>query len=233
MNPTRYRWGAAALIVTVGWLVTPQAVPVYDGIAQPDDPYRYATATVSAPAANASTAISNGASTNGLSISTSETGPQAALFLPMGAFAAPAGTVTVTIRPSAPTDQPSDGKLDGNVYTVQATDPSGPVTVTSKAALATIYLRATTARQPAPVMEHRAAAGQPWQPLHTSRGGADIYVASFPGTGQYALAFGTSPARSTSGLPLLPLVLGGVVVLLGVVVVVIRLRSRRLRPRPT
>ncbi len=36
------------------------------------------------------------------------------------------------------------------MYTLTATDPAGPVALTSKAALATIYLRATTAKQPGP-----------------------------------------------------------------------------------
>jgi len=76
-------------------------------------------------------------------------------------------------------------------------------------------------------MEHRDAAGQRWQLLHTSRGGADVYVASLPYVGQYALVFlRATPTSGRGGVPVLPLVLGGAVVLLGAAVVVVRVRSR-------
>ena len=102
------------------------------------------------------------------------------------------GTIAVAVRPAAPAQQSADGTIDGNVYTLTATDPAGPVALTSKAALATIYLRATTAKQPGPAMEHRSGEGQPWQAIKTSRGGADVYVSSLPATGQYACGDRTS-----------------------------------------
>jgi len=55
VNATRSRWAAAALVVALGWVLTLHTVPVYDGIAQPDDPCRYATATITAPSAKATT----------------------------------------------------------------------------------------------------------------------------------------------------------------------------------
>ncbi len=55
VNATRSRWAAAAIVVALGWVLTPHTVPVYDGIAQPDDPCRYATATITAPSAKATT----------------------------------------------------------------------------------------------------------------------------------------------------------------------------------
>jgi len=226
------RWGAASVLIALGWLLTSQAVPVYDGVAAPDEPYRYvrppvgATRTPPPTSAVASTPVTGGASANGLSLTSAETGPQVALFLPAGALGAPSGTISVTVSPTAPADPPADGEIDGNVYTITVTDPAGPIALTPKAALATLYLRATTARQPGPVMEHRDAAGQPWQLLHTSRGGADVYVASLPSVGQYALVFLRATPTSGGGVPVLPLVLGGAVVLLGAAIVVVRVRSR-------
>lgn len=232
MISPRRRWTAAALIVGLGWLATPQAVPIYDGIGQPDEPYRYvlppsgAKKTAAATEATAHTAVKAGLSTSGLSVNTLEVGPQFAMFLPLGALAAKGPMVNVTAEPVAPTDQPPGATIDGNVYVVKLTASGGAVTFTPKAALAVIYLRATTADQPGPVMFRRDAVGQPWQPLPTSRGGADVYVSAMNAAGSYALAFSPSSKAGAAGTPLLPLVLIGGLVLLVVVVVVVRLRVR-------
>ena len=71
MNATRSRWAAAAIVVALGWVLTPHTVPVYDGIAQPDDPCRYATATITITQRQGHHPVSNGASATGLSLSTS------------------------------------------------------------------------------------------------------------------------------------------------------------------
>lgn len=227
------RWGAAALLVTVGWLATPDPVAVYDGVGQPDEPYRYVSPPPGAPpargaatSATATTPVAAGAGTDGLSVTTAEVGPQLAVFLPAGSFAAPGGTITVTVTPKAPADQPPGGRIDGNVYALGATDPAGPVTLTAKATLATIYLRATSGAQPGPVLERRESAGGPWTALKTSRGGADVYVAALPGLGDYALVFGPVTAVTGSGTPVLPYLLGGVLAVLVAVVLVVRRRAR-------
>lgn len=222
------RAGAALVLVALGRLLSPAAVPVYDGLGTPDEPYRYVAppsgaARTSAPTvATATSPLVAGRSRNGMSVTSAETGPQVSLYLPQQALAAPGASVVATARPVAPTDQPPGGRIDGNVYVV-AFQAAGPVALTPSAALAQITLRATSSRQPPPVMEHRAAQGQPWQQLKTVRFGLDIYTSDFPGPGQYALAF--VHARATKGASPTPyLVLGGVVALLAVVVVV-RLRA--------
>ncbi|MGZ6804712.1 MAG: hypothetical protein ACXVFU_16840 [Nocardioidaceae bacterium] len=223
------RWSAGALLVGLGWLASPQAVPVYDGVGLPDQPYRYVTApsgqasTPPPTSASASTPVANGKGTAGMSAQTAEQGPQASVFVPPYGLAAPGGTITLSITPQAPTDAPKGATVDGNVYAFDLKDPAGPVTLTPQASIATLYLRATTARQPGPTMYRRAAAGSPWTPLATSRGGQDVYVAAFPGPGQYVLAF--TAAKGSSGTPVLPLVLGGLLTLLVVVVLVVRLRA--------
>ncbi|MGB8650951.1 MAG: hypothetical protein WCD35_09840 [Mycobacteriales bacterium] len=231
MIRARRRLAAGALLVGIGWVLSPQPVPVYDGIGTPDEPYRYVSApagakpTAAATTARAQTPVQRGLNSNGLNVQTAEQGPQLSLFVPPGALRSPGRSQTVEAVPQAPTDQPAGARVDGNVYLVTVTDPAGPVTTTAQAALATIYLRATTAAQPGPVMEYRATTGQPWKEQKTARGGQDVYVASFVGPGQYALAFQVGHGSSGGGRSPLPFLLLGGVVLLVVVVVVIRLRA--------
>jgi hypothetical protein len=224
------RWAAAAVLVGVGWLVSPQPVPVYDGVQAPDEPYRYvappagAKATSPATTATAKTPVVGGVGTNGLSVQTGEQGPQASLFLPPRGLAATSGTIVVTVTPQAPDRQPTGAVIDGNVYRFAITDPAGPVTLTAQGAIATLFLRATTTRQPGPVMQFRTGPGAAWKAVKTSRGGQDIYVSSFAGPGDYALAF--SPEAKGSGTPVLPYVALGAGALVVVVVVVVRLRAK-------
>lgn len=225
------RAGAALVLVAVGRLLSPAALPVYDGLGTPDEPYRYVAppagvARTAAPTtATASSALLAGRSRYGLSVTSAENGPQVTVYLPAQALAAPGSQVVVTARPVAATDQPATGRIDGNVYEV-AFRADGPVTLTPSAVDADITLRATSPRQPPPVMEYRPAAGQPWQQLRTVRFGLDIYTSDFTGPGQYALAFvHASAKKGAKGADPTPyLVLGGVVLLLAVVVVV-RLRA--------
>lgn len=221
----------ALLLVSAGRLLSPDAVPVYDGLGQPDEPYRFVVPPVGAPrtapptTAKASSPLRNGTSQYGMPATTAENGPQFSLFLPPQAIATTGATVQVKVAPKAPTDQPGGARIDGNVYEVDIVG-GGPVTLTSKAALATLYLRATTARQPGPTMEYRPAEGQPWKALRTVRAGQDVYVSSFPGPGLFALAFSTSARAKGGGTSPLPFIALGGVVLLVVVVVVVRLRAR-------
>jgi hypothetical protein len=157
-----------------------------------------------------------------MTLATAESGPQFSLFLPPRAVATGGSTLVVTAKPVAPTDQPSGARIDGNVYVVTMAG-QGPVTLTAQAALATLYLRATSARQPPPKMEHRAAAGDAWTALDTARGGQDVYVSDFKGPGQYAVAF--AAVTTTHHASRTPYYVGGGVLLLLVVLVVVRLRA--------
>jgi hypothetical protein len=227
---------AGLLLVGIGLALSPDAVPVYDGIGAPDEPYRF----VATPGASPSTAppteavqttpVVKGVTRNGMTVATAEQGPQFSMYLPPKALATTKGPVQVKAVPEAPTDAPAGTRVDGNVYLVTVTGPA-PLTRTSASAIATVYLRATTSRQPGPTMYHRAEPTGVWEPLRTSRGGTDFYAAVYSGPGQYVLAFDASGA-SGGGFPVALVSLGGVVLLV-VVVVVIRLRdaSRRSEPR--
>ncbi len=230
MLTARRRWLAGALLVGAGWLVTPQPVPVYDGIGTPDEPYRFvaappgATQTAVPTTAFAQTPVKKGRGTNGLSVTTTEVGPQFSLFLPPMAMATTGESIAVKAEPTAPTTQPQGAKIDGNVYALTLTS-TAPITLTEKAALATLYLRATSAKQPPPAIIFRSEQAQPWKALKTSRGGQDFYVTAFPGPGEFAVAFADVAAKDDDTFPVLPVVLGGVLVLLVAVVLVVRLRS--------
>lgn len=222
------RWSAAAVLIGLGWLLTPQPVTVYDGVGAPDEPYRYVSApagarTTAAPTSGSgSSPLAGGTNSEGMSIQSSEQSPQVSLFVPQKGLAAAGSRLVVTASPLAPTDQPPGATIDGNVYDLAVT-AAGPVTLTPQAAIATLYMRATTAKQPGPVMEHRSAATGPWKQLQTSRGGQDSYVSSFVGPGQYALAFVRT--RAGKGVSVLPYVLVGGLALLVVVVLIVRLRA--------
>lgn len=219
---------AGLLLVGLGLALSPHAVPVYDGIGAPDEPYRF----VARPSASPSTApptqarvvspVVNGVSSHGMNMATGEQGPQFALFLPPRALASSRGPVEVKAVPRAPSGQPPGSIADGNAYLVTVTGPGGPVSRTAAAAIATVYLRATTAKQPGPTMYHRDTQPAPWVALKTSRGGVDFYAAAYAGPGEYVLAF--AEAKRGGGLPVALLALGGLVLLV-VVVVVVRLRS--------
>lgn len=230
----RRRWLAGALLVGVGWLASPGAVPVYDGFNQPDEPYRYVDAPDGAPktAPPSSTTTKtplapSGANAQALSVQTAEVGPQISVFFPQFSLLATRGPITITLTPEAPTDPPADAEVDGNMYVVSLTSPGGPVTVDKQyLSIATMYLRATDQVTPQPRMFYRPSSDAPWQKLSTSSGGLDIRVSNFLGPGDYLLARlpGDRPAQG-GGLPTAPLVLLGVVVVLGSVVLVVRLRA--------
>jgi hypothetical protein len=235
---TQYRpglawWAFAVVLVAVGWLVTPHPVTVCDGVGQPDEPYRYVSPPPGSPLTPKPTGtrtiipVVAGLTAEEGDLVTAEIGAQASVTLPQGGLAASAGPISANLVPEAPSVQPTDGRIDGNVYLLSITGVAGPVTFTAKAADATIYLRATTADQPGPVVEHRSGPGQSWRQVTTTRVGNDIYAGLLPAAGEYALvslrdphpgAAATVAASSQRGLIMVLLV--SLVLLLSVVLVV-------------
>jgi len=215
---------AGLMLVGLGLALSPDAVPVYDGIGAPDEPYRFVATPSASPStappteARVSSPVVAGVNSHGMNVATAERGPQFNLFIPPKALAATRGPVEVKAVPEAPSDDPPGRVADGNAYLVTVTSPGGPVTTTAAAAIATVYLRATTATQPGPTMYHREAATDAWTALKTSRGGVDFYASAYAGPGQYVLAF--AETDKGGGFPTALLVLGGLVLLVAVVVVV-------------
>lgn len=232
VSGARRRWLAGALLIGVGVLASPSPVPVYDGLPNSDEPYRYVTppagaAKTAPPTSVASdTPVVRGTNAQGFSLQTAEVGPQVSVFVPQSALRAARGPIHVTIDPKAPADAPAGLRADGNTYVFAFSAPGGPVTLDpSHAAIATLYLRATDRRTPQPTMYFRPSAAGPWQALQTSAGGVDVRVAAFKGVGDYQLFRAPTTGKKGGGNGALPLVLVGILVLLGAVVLVIRLRA--------
>ena len=203
----RWQWPviATAALLTA-WLLAPAAVPIYDGIGNPDEPYRWvkppATAkTTKAPTGAHKVVPVNGGVSTAAFANTGESGPQLSLYLPVTALKAPAGatTIDVTVTPLAPeAPLPTDGTIVSNVYrlTAAADGQQAPVVGTGRAE-PSLQMRAPDARQPGPVFEHRTATG--WQRTRTIRVGTDIYQSQAPVLGDWALVKLKSPPAASGG----------------------------------
>lgn len=206
---TPRRWRVllvAAVGLCVAWLAFPVAAPLYDGVGFPDEPYRYVSAppgsaiTTRPPtAATGKVPVANG-TTEGFQIASAEQGPQVSVSVPTGTLRAPAGAHAVILRadPRAPAGLLAGRKADGNVYRLSATTDAGVPTVVSNQDQIQLILRATSAKQPGPVMLFQPAGGHGWSPVPTSRYGSDVYAGQARGYGDYALVFGLPASGSGS-----------------------------------
>jgi len=231
----RTRWILIATVALLtAWLLAPAALPIYDGIGNPDEPYRWVKPPANAKTTKAPTGahkvlqVSGGASQAGFA-NTDELGPQLSLYLPQTALKAPAGasTIDITVQPLAPEPPlPTDGTIVTNVYHLTATANGQPVSVIGKGpSEPSLQMRAPTAQQPGPVFEHRTTSG--WQRARTIRVGVDVYQAQAPVLGDWALVLSTSKGGGGGinwGL------LGGGIALLVVAIVVIAIRLARTSP---
>jgi hypothetical protein len=240
-------WIAAGLLLTgTGWLATPIPMPLYDGIALPDEPYRYVAAQPLTPrtpapgAARGQLGAAHGISRAGQETS-DEFGPQVTLYFVEGAMSvsARARQIVVAAVPRAPAAAPGDAAVLGNVYAVSASSDDGPVTFTGRVA-ADITLRAPSIADGLPVVRYRADPGGGWRQLTTQRIGRDAFRAKLAHTGDYALAppgtgapvdaakpagnTGTGTSHTSSVLLLAGTVAAMALILLG-------LRVRAMRPR--
>jgi hypothetical protein len=226
---------AVAALLAV-WVLAPAAVPIYDGLSNPDEPYRYVNPPAGAkqtPAptdARATLTVSHGSNDNGYANS-KENAPQVSVFFPNGALSVPSGVTSVDIvaapeAPSAPL--PSDGTVVGNVYRVSATANGKTLSVVGTGnAAPTLQMRAPSS-QYSVVFEHRTAHG--WEAGHTIRIGYDRYQTAMPALGDWALVKTSSgTSGSSSGGVNVGLLAGGigVLVLAGVIVLIRVSRSRR------
>lgn len=231
------RWVAVALTALVAaWVLAPAAVPIYDGIGNPDQPYRYVNPpagyqkTPAATSAHAVVRVSGGVSQNGYANS-QEVGPQVSVYFPTGALRAPSGAATIAVgaTPQAPAPPlPKDGQIVGNVYRITATagGKTADVVGTGHAA-PTLQMRAPNGKL-TPVFEHRTSSG--WQQVHTARIGFDIYQTALPALGDWALVQAKDAGSSSGGGGVnVGLLAGGiaVIVIAGVILLIRTSRTRR------
>ncbi len=232
------RWTALALAALLAaWTLAPAAVPVYDGLANPDEPYRYVdppstAATSKAPTpAKATVEVRDGVS-GGQFANSREQGPQISVYVPPGALDVPSGvtSIQVTATPQAPRPPlPDDGTIVSNVYDISATADGQQVGVVGTGNQApSVQMRAPTQKQPGPVFERRTAGG--WERLRTIRVGLDVYQASqVSELGSYALVQLREPSAASDddgGGISIGLLVGGVVVL-ALVGGIVAIRIRR------
>lgn len=200
------RWLAIAILALLGaWLLAPAAVPIYDGIGNPDEPYRWVqspsgTTSKKAPTSAAvNLPVAHGVSRAGYA-NTRETGPQISVYMPAGALRPPAGvtSVTVSVKPLAPTGPaPAGGTFVSNVYRVTANAGGADVPIVGTGNQApTLQMRSASVTQPGPVFE-RFANGT-WTPAKTTRVGNDIYQTQAADFGDWALVRTKAAASSGS-----------------------------------
>ena len=240
MTARRWLLIAVAALAAV-WLLAPSITPIYDGLGNPDEPYRYVVrpagdSRVTKPptSATATLRVEHGTNTAGYANS-AEVGPQISLYVPAGALRAPAVATTITVRatPLAPTAPlPANGAIVSDVYHVTAVwighGGRGLAIVGGHGDTSPVLqLRAPTAAQPGPDMEHRAGAG--WQPEPTLRIGNDIYQGALPATGDWALVRRSTSGARTSGGGINGGLLALGIVLLAVVALLATIRWRRTR----
>ena len=207
----RARWWllVAVLGLIAVWAAAPASTPVYDGIGNADEPYRWVNPPAGAkhtPPPTSATARLRAQGGRGLDAAyanSGENGPQISLYIPALALAAPTAATAITVhaQPLAPAPpQPTDGRIVTNVYRITASTPDGPATLDSHGHdQPTLQMRAPTGRQPGPVLEHRTATG--WQRVDTLRVGVDVYQGSLITLGDWALVQLTSNATTGSSAP--------------------------------
>jgi hypothetical protein len=233
---------AALLVLGIGWAVAPRsALPLYDGIGFPDEPYRFvqrpagAEATKPPTTAHGSATVAGG-TTNTLVAASAETAPQISLYVPKGKLAAPAGTskISVTGTPAQPLPTGHGQYLWSDVYDVTASPGSTQFKTNDQQA--TITLRAASAQRPQPNIAYYD--GTRWHLLPTFAQGRDIYIAELNRFGQFAV-IGKNPLlvsqivgnnQSSGGSSPIGLIVGiGAGVLVVVLFVLGRMRRARAR----
>lgn len=241
MKRRHRRWAGLAAAFVAVTSTSSGAVPLYDGIGFPDEPYRYVVVPAGVkhgPPPKAQVAVTSrvvhGANQDRLDVASDEQGPQVLLVLPDGALHAglAATAITVTLSPHPPDTRTADGPIDGNVYRVTVTaQPDLPVTYAGGNGPSLVYLRAATTAPAPPVMEHRAAPASPWAVLPTTRSGQDVFLASYAGAGEYALVHqrGARAAVGASQETLLLALLGGFVALVIIALALSRRQVNRNR----
>lgn len=214
------RWFAGGLLVTLGFLVTPNAVPIYDGVGT-DEPYRYVGKSPAPVAVSQRATVGSGLS-GALQLRSAENGPQVLVDLAAGAISAATRDVTLTVTPLKADGTPPTGSFDGNLYRL-AVSPGAALR--PQASQGYLFLRAADMTKPDPVLVHRDTPTDPWVKVSTTRAGRDILSTQMNALGDYAVVRlpGAKPL-SSAGLSVTRVLLigAGILVLLTITVLVLR-----------
>ena len=227
------RWLAALALLGGAWLLTPGAIPLYDGIGFPDEPYRFVPQQGSLPPATVATAtlrVAKGTNVGGIIANSRELGPQISVYVPPQGLLLPGPTaqeivVTATAIPASEPAPP--GSVQSNVYDIEFASAGGAVTLNPAAPKLGITMRAVGVTNPLPVVYYRGGDAEMWQALPTRRVGRDNFNAPGSGPGQYVLAAAPATADTkSSGRGGLYVVLGLIGTLMVGVLVGVRLAGR-------
>lgn len=184
--------GIAVVIVS---LTSARIIPLYDGVAFPDEQYRYVSSaqknTAQAPTTAGGPFSLPLNTKNNLLINSAEQGPQVTIDMSPTLLHIPASASQFELlaEPLAPATQPKDGSIAGNVYKVSARSSAGIVSMdipSPSSNMALIDLRLPQGFEQNPVMEYMPDHGT-WRKINTTRYGNDIYESSLVGFGYYAL----------------------------------------------
>jgi hypothetical protein len=179
-----------------GWALTPgSALPLYDGVGFPDEPYRFVAPPAGAKHTKPPTtgrgqsAVRAGRNVTELKAASAEQAPQVSIDIPAGLIAAPKGTTQVTVvgSPAQALPTAAGQHLWSNVYDITATPVAS---IRSGALQASITMRAATAQRPEPQIAYYA--GGRWTRVPTFAVGRDIYSAQLTRFGRFAV-IGTVP----------------------------------------
>jgi hypothetical protein len=235
----------ALAVLGVGWAIAPRsALPLYDGIGFPDEPYRFVQRPPSAPetkaptTAHASSTVTKGQVGSILAVS-AEVAPQITVYIPKGRLVPPSGATDVAVTGKPVRNLPaSHGEyLWSDVYTVSPS-PSG-TTFNSGGQQATITLRAAGPQRPIPHIAYYDGNGR-WTLLPTFPQGQDIYIAELTRFGQFAVIgdnpllvtqlSGRSKAKGSNGSTAVGLAVGvGVGAVIVILFVLGQMRRARVR----
>jgi hypothetical protein len=185
----------------------PHAPPLYDGLGFPDEPYRWVvpppgadrTPQAATPAV-ATLPVEGGTTGAGQGLS-GEQGPQIALAVTAGAFAAPSGPTQIRLEASprpVPAVPPDDGQVVSNLYALTATAGGRPVPLAHGRGVL-VNLRADQATDRSVVICRWT--GHAWEQLPTQQVGADVYAASLDAVAPVAVVRLDPGVRPTVAAP--------------------------------
>jgi hypothetical protein len=220
-RPPGARSRTAAVVIAIGLASAAIAIrlspvgapPLYDGVL-PVEAYRWVSPPPGghggAEGASATITVTGGASPL-LALATPEVVPQAQVLAVPGALVLPAGTTSLqaSITPLAPTIEPAEGQVAGNVYRISVTTQAGVAVQPAPDARVTVVLRAP---------DENAAEGTlallvdgSWQLLETDAEGiGGQFLAVVPSLGDFALiqagaaASEAASAETSALVPTLP-----------------------------
>ncbi|MDX6273394.1 MAG: hypothetical protein QOJ92_604 [Frankiales bacterium] len=220
----RARWPLVLCLLGLGWLLSPDVVPIYDGLTFPQDPYRYVGATPTPTTARATVSLRAGTNPGGVILNSAERGPQVQLYVAANALRAGASSsaVDLSVTPEAMTGSTTPDAPASNVYRFAA-PPA--VTLTDNHAPIQVTLRAAVHKSP-PVMYYRSGPTDRWQRLATRGLGHASFNATAPGFGDYVLVRGTGSGAASDARVFVVVGMLLVVSLVSSALLVLRRRGR-------